>query len=229
MKKKMCIPDEKLHIIPIGIDPKLYEVSIPVEEPPVIGFLSRMNDENGFEVLVDAFIELKENSKFTNIKMKASGGKTGDDNKFINKQIKKLKKKGFSHDVEFVDDFRTEKLSEFFSDLTVLSVPVLKGEAFGMYQLESMACGVPIVQPALGAFPEVVEATGGGVIYQPNTPLALADKLVEVLSNSTALNKMSIKGRESVVKKFDTYLLTQRMIKVYESAVNKTKSNIPIN
>jgi glycosyltransferase involved in cell wall biosynthesis len=112
-------------------------------------------------------------------------------------------------------------LGDFFEGLTLLSVPVLEGEAFGLYQLESLASGIPIVQPALGAFPEVVETTGGGVVYQPNTPDALSQKLVEVLSNPDQIKQMSINGRKSIEEKFNTSILIQKMIKVYESVISK--------
>jgi len=220
MQKRMCIPDEKLHVIPIGVDPDAYKFSKPVQNPPVIGYLSRMNKANGFEVLIDAFIKLKENPDFRNVQLNVTGGKTGDDERFIKKQIRKLKLKGFQNDIEFIDDFRTEVLHNFFKKLTVLSVPVLKGEAFGRYQLESLASGVPIVQPALGAFPEIVKETKGGVIYEPNTPDALASKLAKILSDKEELNKISIKGRESIINKYNSYKLTKDMIAIYKKVVN---------
>ncbi len=225
MKQKMSIPDEKLHIVHIGVDPTRYSVKTPNLDVPTIGYLSRSNRENGFEVLVDAFIKLKDNPKFSNAKLRVTGGKTGDDDKFIGRQVDKLRRKGYQNDIEFIDDFRTESLDAFFDGLTLLSVPVLEGEAFGLYQLESLASGIPIVQPALGAFPEIVESTGGGVIYQPNTPDALAQKLVEVLSSSEQIKQMSIDGRKAVEEKFNTAILIQKMIDVYSLVVN----NRPIN
>ena len=219
MKDKMNIPDEKLHAIHIGLDPGNYEVTLPELTPPVIGYLNRMNEEHGFEILIDAFIELKDNPEFKNTMLKVSGGKTGDDKRFINKQIIKLKKKDYLKDVEFVDDFRVESLSKFFSKITVLSVPVLKGEAFGLYQLQSLASGVPLVQPALGAFPEIIEETSGGVVYNPNTAKALAAKYVEVFSDPEKLKKMSINGRKAVETKFNMKTLITKMIKVYESII----------
>lgn len=223
MKQKMSIPDEKLHIVHIGVDPTKYSLKIPNLDIPTIGYLSRSNKENGFEVLVDAFIKLKEDPKFSNARLRVTGGKTGDDNKFISQQVNKLKRKGYLNDIEFIEDFRPEVLGNFFDGLTLLSVPVLEGEAFGLYQLESLASGIPIVQPALGAFPEIVEATGGGVIYQPNTSDALAQKLTEVLSNPEQIKQMSINGRKSVEEKFNTSILIQKMISIYELAVEKTK------
>ncbi len=220
MQKRMCIPNEKLHIVPIGVDPKVYRFSEPVQNPPVIGYLSRMNEENGFEVIVDAFIKLKKKDKFNNVLLKASGGKTADDDKLINKQLKKLKQNGFENDIEFIDDFRTEKLSDFFEKLTVLSVPVLRGEAFGMYQLESLASGIPIVQPALGAFPEIVANTKGGLIYEPNTPDALAEKLAEVITDSEKLKEMGKNGRKVVENKYNTDVVTKQMLNIYEKVSN---------
>lgn len=227
MKQKMSIPDEMLHVVHIGVDPSKYSIKTPNLDVPTIGYLSRLNKENGFEILVDAFIKLKENPKFNNAKLKVTGGKTGDDDKFINRQIDKLKRKGFQNDIEFIEDFRTESLGSFFEGLTLLSVPVLEGEAFGLYQIESLASGIPLVQPKLGAFPEIIEASGGGVIYQPNSAETLAQKLVEVLSNPEQIKLMSINGRKSVEEKFNTKILIQRMIEVYELVIkNNLKSNV---
>jgi len=220
MKHKMNIPEEKLHPIYISVDPDNYEVTRPSLNPPVIGYLNRINDENGFEILIDAFIELKDQSEFKNTKLKVTGGKSGDDKPFINKQLKKLKQKNYIKDIEFVDDFRVEALSEFFSTLTVLSVPVLKGEAFGLYQLQSLAAGVPLVQPALGAFPEIIKETGGGVVYEPNTAEALAAKYSEVFSDPDKLNEMSVNGRKAVEDKFNMKILTEKMIEVYANVTS---------
>lgn len=221
MKKKLHIPDNKLHIVPIGVNPDQYEVIVPSLEPPVIGYLSRMCEDNGFEILIDAFIELKDNSVFKNAKLRLNGGMTSDDKQFINKQIKKLKRKGYSKDVDLYKDFNTNHLPVFFRGLSVMSVPVLKGEAFGIYQIESMASGIPVVQPALGAFPEIIQTTGGGTIYHPNTPAALASALTGLFSNPEQLQKMSVDGRNAVMLKYNSQTLTEQMIGVYEKVLQE--------
>ncbi|MBI9034779.1 MAG: glycosyltransferase family 4 protein [Bacteroidales bacterium] len=222
MKEKMNIPDEKLHTVHIGVDPKIYKHHLPNPEKPVIGFLSRSNKANGFETVVDAFIKLKEEHLFRNAKLKVSGGYTGDDKRFINKQIKKLNNAGYLNDLILVEDFRTEKLSEFFSDVSVLSVPVINGEAFGLYQLEALACGVPIIQPNVGAFPEIIEASGGGALFEPNNSDALAEKLSEILSDSQRLQQLSVTGRNSVIKRFNTQISTQNMVNIYKEVSSRT-------
>jgi glycosyltransferase involved in cell wall biosynthesis len=223
MKRKMNIPESKMHVVQIGIDPEIYKPSKPVFNPPAIGYLSRMYPEHGFGLFIDAFIKLKEHDQFKDVKLKLTGGYTADDKPYVNKQVKKLKKRGFFMDVEFIEDFRKESLSEFFSKITILTVPVLKGEAFGTYQLESLVSGIPLVQPALGAFPEIIEKTGGGVFYSPNTAEELASKWSELLSNPDKVMEMSEKGRKSVLEKYTNEVLTKKILVVYEQVTKSFK------
>jgi len=219
MQKRMSIPGNILHVLHVSVDPIAYSYTKPAAEPQVIGYVSRMCEENGFEVLIDAFIRLKENPAFCTLKLKATGGMTGDDTKFINKQLKKLKQKDIIRDFEIQPDFTATALQDFFKSITVLSVPVLKGEAFGLYQLEALASGVPLVQPEIGAFPEIINVTGGGVTYNPNTASALADKLAEVLLNPMKLEAMSQAGRKAVEENFDCGKLSEKMVEIYKSLI----------
>jgi len=215
MKPKMRLPGEKLHVVHIGIDPALYEFHPFPPDPPALGFLSRIYEENGFGILVDAFILLKSRPGFETLRLHASGGMTGDDKTFFNRQMKKLNDAGLAKDFSLFEDFRPESLGRFFKSLSLLSVPVLKGEAFGLYQLEALASGIPLVQPSLGAFPEILEETGGGLIYEPNTPEALAAGLESILRDSARLTQMSANGRKAVEEKFDFGMLALKMVDVY--------------
>ncbi len=216
MQKNMKIEKHKINVVHIGVDPSAYKVFTPQTDIPTIGYLSRMNEENGFEILIDAFILLKKKSAFAHARLKLTGGKTGDDDKFINKQIKKLEKANFMADVEFFDDFRTSNLEAFFNSVTVLSVPVLNGEAFGLYLLEALASGIPLVQPDIGAFPEIIKETGGGVVYTPNNAKTLADKLAETLADRDKLMEMSKNGREAIVKNFNTKASAKKLVEIYQ-------------
>ena len=99
----------------------------------------------------------------------------------------------------------------------MVSVPVRIGEAFGMYMIESMASGVPVVQPALGAFPEIIKISGGGVTYMPNTPEKLAETWASLLSNPDKLEELSKNGYEGTIKKFNIHNHAKEIITLYES------------
>ena len=102
-------------------------------------------------------------------------------------------------------------------------MPVRNGEAFGIYLLECMTSGIPVVQPALGAFPEIVGLTGGGVIYKENTPEALALSLEKLLSDPGELDRLSRKGKEGVEEHFHIDIQAKRMVEVYENAIKASK------
>ncbi len=220
MKKSLKLSDDKLHVVYIGVSPDAYEVMSPSLEPPIIGYLSRLCEENGLGILIDAFIKLRSNFTFKDVKLRLCGGMTGDDKIFIKKQIKKLKQKNLMHAVEIIDNFKTEALPAFFKGLSVLSVPVLQGEAFGLYQLEAMASGIPVVQPALGAFPEIAKISGGGVIYEPNTAVALVTAFTNLFADHEKLQQMSINARNAVVNNFDSKVLTEKMVGIYQKVVS---------
>ena len=116
----------------------------------------------------------------------------------------------------FMKSFEGPGRREFFKKVSVISVPVRNGEAFGMYLLESMASGVPVIQPALGAFPEIIKLSGGGIVYQHNTPEELCESLAELLSDPERLNELSANAREGVETKFDILDLSKGMVGIYE-------------
>ncbi|MEI7595623.1 MAG: glycosyltransferase family 4 protein [Bacteroidota bacterium] len=217
MQNNMLIPDEKIKVVHLGVNPDVYKVQVPAKNPQAIGYLSRLNEENGLEILIDAYIKLRKKPEFDKLKLVLTGGKTADDTKFIEKQINKLKSNNVFNDVEFIDDFRTSQLNDFFKKVTVLSVPVLKGEAFGLYLLEALASGIPIVQPNISAFPEIIDKSKAGVVYSPNTSEALAEKLSVVLLNIESINEMGINGRKAVEEKFNLRNSTEMLIDIYNN------------
>jgi len=221
MKEKMDIPDEKLLSVHIGVDPEDYDF-IPVSEKKRnIGYVSRMCHANGLDILVDAFILLKKKEEFSDVGLVLTGGSTGDDRKYLADLKHRLKEHGLHHQVEFHEDFEEQGLKEYFKKVSMVSVPVRNGEAFGIYLLECMAAGVPVVQPALGAFPEIVGLAGGGTIYEENTPKSLAQSLEKLLAEPGELDRLSRKGKEGVDEHFRIDLQAQRMIAIYEEAIGK--------
>ncbi len=220
MKKQLGLPDRTFKSVHIGLYPEDYTWSRPSEKPRNIGYVSRMSEDLGMGVLVDAFIELKKDRDFDDVKLYLTGGQTGDDRKFLRTIRSKLNRNGLSHSVVFFDAFEEDALREYFKQIAVMSVPVLKGEAFGIYLLEAMASGIPVVQPALGAFPEIVNLSEGGVLYEPNTPEALSNALKQVLSEPEKLDELAIKGRKGVEEHFHVNLQVEKMVTIYEEAIS---------
>ncbi len=201
-KRRLRIPEEKIKVVYGGIDFKGYEPSPLSLDPPVIGYLCRMSEYFGFHILVDAFLEVKKDPRFKELKLHATGGYSGDDKPFIEAMLQKAAKHGFAGDIRIFPDFSKEGRIEFLKSLTLLSVPVPGGESFGAYQLEALAAGVPVVQPNVGCYPEFIEMTGGGLIYEPNTSVKLAGTIVSLLAEPERIRSLGSRGRTAVLGRF---------------------------
>ena len=222
IRKRMDIPVSKMQTVHLGVDTADYSPKPITEKEPVIGYLSRMCEDNGLEILVDAFVKLKRDPKYSKVKLKITGGKTHDDLFFIKTQKWMISERGLENDVYWVEEFEGEERQKFFDSVRLMSVPVYKGEAFGLYQLEAMAAGIPMVQPAVGAFPEVINTSGGGVIFSsPYGPTQLAEALASLILNDEKLQELSIAGLAGVKQHFDIHAQAKKMIAVYESVLKK--------
>ncbi len=214
--KKMNIRDEQLSTVHLGVDTFDYFPKTIGWKEPVIGYISRMCEENGLGILVDAFILLHQNAKFNDVKLQITGGKTADDLRFVKELKTRLNSAGLAGKVMWDEEFGGEERQIFFDSVRIISVPVLNGEAFGLYLLEAMASGIPVVQPALGAFPEVVNLSGGGIVYSPNDPAHLAEALGSVILNTEKLNELSVAALSGVKKHFDIYKQAEKLVDIYQ-------------
>ena len=112
----------------------------------------------------------------------------------------------------FHPNVNREQKIDFLRKLTVFSVPARYPEAFGLYVVEALAAGVPVVLPDSGAFPELVEQTQGGCIYRPNEPSALVEALEPLLDNPDQAKRMGIVGHQSVARDFSNEKLAVHLV-----------------
>lgn len=214
--EQIKLPQDKVHVVYGGISFDGYELAPLDMNPPAIGYLCRMSEYFGLGIVTEAFIQLKQDPQFQDLKFYATGGYTDDDKPYVLKMQKKLQKAGIWDDVEFIEEFDKANRIKFLKKLSVLSVPVLTGEAFGAYQIEALAAGVPIVQPNIGGYPEFIEATGGGLIYEPNDADHLAAAIKELLLDPDNIRKLGRNGYDHVMQNFSMDQMAENIINVYK-------------
>lgn len=211
---KTGISGDKIDIVPIGFE----GVSEPVKanvKTPSIGYLCRMNRMNGFDKMVDAFIILKSWRGMNDLSLHVSGGYTGDDRRFVREQMSKLESAGFKDSVVIYHEFQEFDKQEFFNNIDLLSVPVRKHDGYGIYLLEANAAGVPVVQPATGAFPEIIGRTGGGIVYEPDSVHTLAENMYKLLMDDTGRKKLGEKGRSGVLRELSLPAMSAGLAEIY--------------
>lgn len=217
MRERLRLPGEKVRVIYNGINLDGYDEQKPSAKPTVIGFFARMCREKGLHTLIDAYIELHRRGKIPNLTLKVGGSCGPTDQKVVDEQKVKLRDAGLENTVEFHPNLSREQKLEFLKSLTLFSVPAMYGEAFGLYLLESLASGVPVVQPRHAAFPELIEATGGGILYDPNKAGALADAIEQLALNPQQARSLAETGRRTVVDKFNVNRMAVEIANVCQS------------
>lgn len=218
---KTGISPDNFHVVPLGIDPGELTKVVRSNNWPSIGYFCRINSQNGFDKIVDAFIELRSDNRLPGLTLHVSGGFTGDDKPFIAEQIRKIKSAGLKSSVRIYSEFQGNSKQEFFSNIDIMSVPVRKHDGYGLYILEGNAAGVPVVQPATGAFPEIIERTKGGITYCPDDVAGLAAALLKLLLANDLRAKLSVDGKANVLGQLSLDKMSEGLSKVYNCIVLK--------
>ena len=213
MAERLALDPDRLRVVLNGIDLSDFELNPASDGPPTVGYLARLCEDKGFDTLVDAFCLLKE--RRPDARLCAVGVALREDEPLIAKCQERLRTLGIDGDVEIHRDVsRVDKL-RFLRQFTVFSVPATYGESFGLYLLEAFACGIPAVQPRHGAFPELIERTGGGVLCEPNDPRSLADGLAELLEDAERRRTIGERARRSALEDFSVARMAEDVARVF--------------
>ncbi|MCG8606854.1 glycosyltransferase, partial [bacterium] len=133
----------------------------------------------------------------------------------------KLKKQGLEHDFEYLGVLDRVQKIEFLGSMDVFSVPTTYPEPNGLYVMEALAAGVPVVQPRHGMFPEFVEATGGGLLVRPNSAEQLAIGLNRMLMDSELRAKKAQQGQKNVFDWFNADAMAKSVMAIYRRFTQK--------
>jgi glycosyltransferase involved in cell wall biosynthesis len=178
---------------------------------PVLGFFARMSKEKGLDTLVEAYIHIKNRENVPRLKLHIGGSCGPGDEPFVKSLRKRLAEAGYIGEVNFSPNLSRSEKIDFLSALSVFSVPASYGEAFGLYVIEAMAAGVPVVQPRTAAFPELVEATGGGLVCEAGNPKALGEAIEKLLLDPKQAQTMGENGRQAVFERFNADVMAEEM------------------
>lgn len=200
MRRRMELADDHIVTVHNGLD--LTGFAPPPQPPasPVIGYLARLCAGKGLHRLVDAWLILAR--EFPDLRLAIGGTATRADDAFIGQQKAKIAAAGLTARVEWRVNLSYVDKIRHLQSLTVLSVPASYGEAFGLYILEALACGVPVVEPDHAGPGELVRATGGGLLCAPDDAASLADALRKILRDGGLRRSLGEAGRKAVLERF---------------------------
>jgi glycosyltransferase involved in cell wall biosynthesis len=215
MCRQFRIPESKMRVIPLGINLDGYEpADRPAHSTFTVGYFARISPEKGLHLLADAYLRMRERG-FEG-RLEAAGYLAPEHRDYLHGIERKLQGADF-HYRGSLD--RVQKL-EFFRSLDVFSLPTTYDEPKGLSVLEAMAMGVPVVQPRRGAFPEVVNRTGGGLLTTPDDPASLADAILSLWKNRAFAADLGRRGAQGVRQHYSASAMACSAIEAYQSIAN---------
>ena len=175
----------------------------------VIGFLARISEEKGLSVLARAVDLLRKRHPDRTIELRVAGWRAGTKQAYIDELRGRY---GFD-DVGYLE--RDEKI-EFLEGLDAFSVPTTYRASKGLYVLEALAAGVPVVQPRIGVFPELLDMTGGGLSCAPDDSEDLAAKLETLMTDAASARQLGHMGRDKLHAHGTAERMAGQTLAVYE-------------
>ena len=187
------------------------------DRQPTVGYVARICREKGFGQLVDAMALLRRMPGMAEARLLAGGYLNSAERGWFDGVMRGAP----AGAIEYAGELdRPEKL-ELLDSIDVLSVPSVYAEAKGIYVLEALARGVPVVQPAHGSFPELLELTGGGILTPPGDLPALAGALAELLRDPDRRAELGRAGRDAVRDGFTDDHMARKMLGVYRDLLRQ--------
>jgi glycosyltransferase involved in cell wall biosynthesis len=220
MAEYLAIPRSRIHVVHPGLNLAGHGAPRPEQQRPfTIGYFARICPEKGLHILTEAFHLLKQSPGTEQCRLHVSGWLGGNHQSYIEEIRKKLKERGLEEHFLHVEAPDHESKVRFFQDIDVLSVPTTYREPKGLYVLEALANGVPVVQPRHGSFPELIEATGGGLLVEPEDSHDLARALRQLLDNPAHRHELGRKGKEAVQARFHADRMAAETATIYTEYV----------
>ena len=202
MARMLGVGAERVRVVPLGIRASQYSGAPAARNEgraPTIGYLARICPEKGLHLLLDAFAALAAEPGRGTLRLRVAGYISPKDRPWLDKLLARAAARGLGDRIELVGEVDLAGKVELLRSVDVLAVPTVYREPKGLFALEAMASGVPVVVPRHGSFPEMIEETGGGVLVEPGSVTALAGALRDLFDDDTRRRELGRRGREAVL------------------------------
>jgi glycosyltransferase involved in cell wall biosynthesis len=219
MADYLAVNRQKIDVIPHGLNLDSHATSPPSGDrrrpSVVIGYFARIAVEKGLHILAEAFCRLAERTDLPPLVLKAAGYMSSADRAYFQQVVRRIESAGLADRFEYVGELDRAGKIAFLQSLDVMSVPTVYHESKGISVLEAMANGVPVVLPRHGAFPEMIESSGAGLLCEPMSPKSLADALAELILDPARAAECGRCGFEMIRKNHTADVMADRHVALY--------------
>ncbi|MEM1948051.1 MAG: glycosyltransferase family 4 protein [Candidatus Caldarchaeum sp.] len=223
MYRAMGVPEEKIRIVPNGVDLLDFKVEGEMKTKfegfkgkKIVLFLGRLHKVKGVDILIKAFSELLHKMSYKDAILVIAGPDDG-----YLKQAKHLVNSlNLTNYVKFIGPLYLRDKVEAFKKSDVFVVPS-RYEIFGLTVLEAYACQKPVIASDVGGLNELVLDNRTGLLFKNGEFTQLAQHIHHLLTHPDLAREMGRNGR-CIVEKFYTIEKTvDKLEAVYEELATK--------
>ena len=210
MSTYLDIPKSKIDVHPMGVNLTGLEPRTAYPGPKstfTIGYFARVAPEKGLHVLAEAVAILRR--EFPKLQMSAAGYLPPEHKTYL-KECQRMTQ------FDYQGELTRQGKADFLRAIDVNCVPSPYADPKGLYVLESMAVGTPVASPNHGAFPELIEATGGGVLYARSDPRDVAVELAELLRQPQRFRQLGEQGAAAVRRQYSIQTSAAHAVETFE-------------
>ena len=217
MSEYLRLPVKKFHQVPLGIDFSGHDgLPKPRGEIFTVGYFARICPEKGLHNLIEGFRIFHQ--EHPNTQLKAGGSLTKKDAKYFKQTMAAARDLETAFEYIGSPETHANKVT-FLKSLDVLSVPTSYREPKGIYVLEALANGVPVVQPRHGSFPEMIEATQGGLLVEPENPAELAKAFSKLYRDAELCKILAASGHKNARKNYGPETMAEATLNALRSVL----------
>lgn len=212
---------EKCVAVPMGIPLERYERTPEIEsraaairaahERPIVLFVGQLRYYKGLQFLLQTLRDIEADLVIVG---------EGNERARLAAQAERL---GVDEQVRFVGERVGDDLVAFYHAADVFCLPShLKAEAFGLVQVEAMACGLPVVSCRVGTGVEWVNQDGvTGFVVPPGAPEKLAGAINRLLTQPRLRRELGENARARARSEFGLNLMVERIKTVYRWVMDR--------
>ena len=223
MAGRLSIPPQRMHVIHHGVDLAAFP-----KAPPdllarraarggrlVVGSLARACREKGLEQLIRALPLLGPRD----VEIVAAGATVDAERDYVASCLALARDLGVAGRVRWLGQVDRPGKLAILESIDVFAMPTVHPEAKGLPVIEAMAAGVPVVAPAHGAFPELLDGEQAGLLHHPGDPGDLARLLANVLDDVAFARQFGSHGHGLTRERHSADRMAEAHEALYESLV----------
>ena len=231
MSEYLCVSREDIHVIPPGIKLAGHAVDSapkPRAEPRNelrIGYFSRICHDKGLHLLAEALEILARKAPDCRFTLHAAGYLAPEDRDYLREVQRRFEAGHLRGRFNYAGSPDRSGKIAFLQSVDMVCLPSVFPESKGIAALEAWANAKPVVTPNAGAFPELVNDTDGGMLFEQGDAESLAQSIRELAEAPNRAEEMGLRGMEAVRTRYHDTLMAQRTVAVYDSVLGKARNS----